>query len=927
MNLVSLHLKLLRGPLLAAVCLLATTWGGAEGIPSPREYFGFNIGDDYQVPNFTQAEAYFKQVAATSPRAKLTEIGLTEEGRMQYLMVVTSPENLKKVGRYQEIARQLAHAEGLTDAQARALAAEGKAIVWIDGGLHANETVGFSQLIEAVWQLNSRDDAETRRILNDVVILFVTPNPDGNELVGSWYMRSKDPARRSYNDLPRLFQKYIGHDNNRDFLLMNMKESRNLVRQLYVDWIPQIVYNHHQPSPRGAVVAGPPYADPFNYVFDPLLVTSIDALGAAMNSRLNLEGKPGYTQRGGPGYGFSAWWNGGLRTMPYFHNMIGILTEIHGSPWPTEIALVPDRLTPNSITPFPVPPQQWHYRQSIDYSISLNYAVLDYASRHRDELLYNIYAMGKKSIERGSADYWTLDPRRVAEIRQGYATEPAAAPLRERGVGSPAAGTPAQTPAGKYYDAVMKDPKLRDPRGYIVPADQSDFPTAVKFINALIRAGVSVQQATGNFTVAGKNYPAGSYVVKTAQAFRPHVIDMFEPQHPDADITPGDPTSWTLAYEMGVHFDRILDGFDGPFARIPYGELQSPPKGNAVASATGWLLSPLQNDSFILVNRLLAAGAEVYRLPEGAPEMKEFGRGTFYVAGGDAARSVLEKGSDLGVSIVSAAAKSTGGVRVAAARIALWDKYGGSMPSGWLRWIFEQYGFPFEVIYPGQIDAGGLRAKYDVIVFPTGAIPELQAAEAAEGHGDRGGPPRPEEIPEEYRSRLGSITSEHSIPQIRQFLEQGGRVVTIGSSTSLAYHLGLPVRDALVEMGPDKSEIPLSIKKLNIVNTILRATVDLTQPAAWGMAGEADIFFDDSPVFHLAPEAVTRGVTPIAWYASAHPLRSGRALGEAYLKDGLVGFTAPVGKGMLYAYGPEVAFRGQMHGTFKFLFNTLYLAK
>ncbi|WP_299291212.1 M14 metallopeptidase family protein, partial [uncultured Mucilaginibacter sp.] len=357
-------------------------------VPSPKEHFGFNIGDDYKLANYTQTEAYFKKLAASSDRARLVDIGLTEEGRHEYMMIVSSPENLKKLDRYKTISQKLAHADDLNDTQAKSLAAEGKAVVWIDGGLHATEVVGAHQLIETMWQLLSRNDEETMNILKNDIVLMTHANPDGQELVSNWYMREPNPKDRKM-DVPRLWQKYVGHDNNRDFYMMNMKESQNISKQLFVEWIPQIMYNHHQRGPAGSVLAGPPYRDPFNYVFDPLIVTSIDAVGAAMNNRLNVEGKPGYTQRAGSQ--FSTWWNGGLRTTPYFHNMVGLLTEIIGNPTPETVALVPDRLIPNGATPNPVVPQQWHFRQSIDYSVSLNYAVLDYAARYRTELLYNIY--------------------------------------------------------------------------------------------------------------------------------------------------------------------------------------------------------------------------------------------------------------------------------------------------------------------------------------------------------------------------------------------------------------------------------------------------------------------------------------------------------------------------------------------------------
>jgi hypothetical protein len=449
------------------------------------------------------------------------------------MLIVSSPENIKKLDRYKEISQKLAHAENLTDEQAHALAAEGKAVVWIDGGLHATETVGTHQLIETAYQLISRKDPETLRILDQDIILLTHANPDGQELVSNWYMQESKPEKRSYEQIPVLYEKYAGHDNNRDFYMMNLKETQNMARQLFVEWFPQILYNHHQAGPAGSVVAGPPYRDPFNYVFDPLVITSLDAVGAAMINRLNEEGRPGYTERSGSS--FSTWYNGGLRTTTYFHNMIGLLTEIIGSPTPSTVPLVPQRLIPNGATPFPVSPQKWFFRNSIDYSVSLNYAVLNYAQRYHDEILYNIYKMGRNSIDHGEKDYWTISPGKVDQINQKYqASLKNSSPRRNTNADTTSSRFGANTIPVKFYDSVMKNPANRDPRGYIISSDQKDFPTAVRFINALIQTGITIQKATGEFTVARKKYPSGSYIVKTNQAFRPHVLDMFEPQdHPN----------------------------------------------------------------------------------------------------------------------------------------------------------------------------------------------------------------------------------------------------------------------------------------------------------------------------------------------------------------------------------------------------------
>ncbi|MDN3586662.1 M14 family metallopeptidase [Pedobacter aquatilis] len=886
-----------------AFLISGSSFAVAQEVPSPKSHFGFDIGDDYQLANYTQTEAYFKKLAETSKRVKLVDIGKTEEGRSQYMLVVSSPENIKKLDRYKEISQQLAHAE-LTKEQAKALAQEGKAVVWIDGGLHATEVVGAHQLIQTAYEFASKTDAETKRILDDVIILFTHANPDGQELVSDWYMKEKDPKKRTTSGLPRLYEKYAGHDNNRDFFMLNLKETQNMGRQLFVEWIPQIMYNHHQAGPAGTVVAGPPYRDPFNYVFDATILTSLDAVGAAMHNRMNVEGKPGYTQRGGSV--FSTWYNGGLRTTTYFHNMIGLLTEIVGSPTPSEIPLVPSRLLPNGDSPNPITPRKWYFKNAIDYSVSLNYAVLGYAQRYHDELLFNIYQMGRNSIERGNKDNWSFSPKKIGAIN-------AAAKAQTAVVGE----FGRRTISTKAFDTVMTAPANRDPRGYILSADQPDFNSAIKFLNALIRTGILVQKATAPFTVAGKKYPAGSYVVKTDQAFRPHVLDMFEPQdHPNdfkyegsAPTAPYDAAGWTLAYMMDVKFDRFQEDFNGPFERIPFGQLLKPE--NKIPSGSNYVLSAAQNDSYVAVNDLLKAKADVYRSPE---------NGDFYVSASGNAKSILEKAN---VKIKSAAAPSNK-LKVNAGRIAIWDTYGGSMASGWVRWMMEQYHYNATIIYPQDIDAGNLKSKYDVILFVGGAIPALPSAGATGRGGGGFAAQTAQNVPEEYKKQTGRITPDKSIPQIKKFIEDGGSVVAIGSSTNLAYHLGLPVRNAMMEIvnGVEKR---LPDEKYYVPGSVLNVEVDTTQPANWGMEKEADVYFDNSPVFKLTGDAIANGkIKPLMWFNSATPLRSGWAWGQAYLQDGVTAFEAKIGKGKLLAFGPEVAFRAQTHGTFKLIFNQLY---
>jgi len=926
--------------LLLLLLLFAVAANGQARITSPKTQFGFNLGDDYRLTNYVQLTEYWKKLAQESDRMKLVEIGTTAEGRPILMAIITSPENHKKLNRYKEISRRLALAEGLSDAQARALAAEGKAVVWIDGGLHANEVLGAQQLMELVYQMVSMNDPETLRFLKDDILLAVCVNPDGLDLVSNWYMREPEPTKRSTAGIPRLYQKYIGHDNNRDFYMTTQPETEAINRIFYHEWFPQIVYNHHQTGPAGTVLFAPPFRDPFNYYHDPLVPLGLDLVGAAMHNRFAAEGKPGATTRSGAPY--STWWNGGLRTTVGFHNMIGLLTETIGNPTPMEIPFLPNKLLPKGDQAFPIAPQKWHFRQSVDYSITANRAVLDIASKHREDFLFNIYLMGKNSIARGSRDNWTIRPKALAEVQAAIAKD-AAAQTEATRRGTDAGATDTGDGAGpgrrgvpiKYYE-VLRNPVNRDPRAFVISSDQPDFLTATKFVNALIKNGITIQRATASFQAGGKTYPAGSYVVKTDQAFRPHVLDMFEPQdHPDDVPYPGGPPTppydsagWTLAYQMGVVFDRHLEGVEGPFEKInglatfPSGRIGPAPDGS---SGVGFLLSHQVNDSFIAINRLLGSAEEVYWLKRPfSLNGKSYGPGTIYIPNKPSTLAKLQKmATELGLHFESVAARPAGdALKLKPLRIGLWDRYGGSMPSGWTRFLLEKFEFPFTVVYPGKLDAGDLASKFDVLIFVTGGIPSRDPRGQVENPMDP--TPVAERIPAEYREHLGNVTVAKTVPQLKRFLEAGGTIISVGTSTSLATHAGVPIVSALTEKLPDGSERALPREKLFIPGSILQARVDNTNPLAYGVGERVDFFFDNSPVFRLKPEAALAGVKPVAWFENDKPLRSGWAWGQKYLQDGVAVIDAPVGKGRLLLLGPEITFRAQPHGTFKFLFNGIY---
>lgn len=891
----------------------------AEGhVTTPKEALGgHELGEDYFLANYSQLESYWQTLAKESDRAKLVEIGKTSEGRPQYMMIVSSPDNMKKLDHYKEIAARLAAAKDLTPDQARTLAQEGKAVVWIDGGLHASEVEPAQALMMAVYKALSDNDPEWLRILNDDIILFAQDNPDGQELEANWYMRNPDPLKRvggvstvpnALASTPTLYHKYIGHDNNRDFYMSAQLESTNINRVLFREWYPQIIYNHHQTGPQGSVVFMPPFRDPFNYNYNPLIMTELSEAGAAMHSRLVGEGKAGSTMRSGATY--STWYNGGLRTVSYFHNSIGILTEIIGNPTPMPLPLVPKSQLPRNDFPMPVPPQTWHLAQSISYSMSMNRSLLDYASRNKERLLYNIYNMGAENIKKGSEDSWTVTPVDIDALEAAAKGKPV----------PPGGGVDPS-----LYKTVIQAPEKRDARGYIISADQPDFPTAVKFLNTLIKSGVTVEKATAEFSVNGKSYPAGSYVVMAAQAYRPHVLDMFEPQHHPQDfeypggppIRPYDTTGYTLAIQMGVQYDRVLDGFTGPFQ--PVKDLLAPPPAKIVGDAkAGWLIDHQINDSFVVTNRLMKAKLPVYWVASpSSANGKNLGAGAIWIPASAKAKAIVDKAAaELGVTAYGMGSVPAGRlIALKAPRIALADIYGGSMPSGWNRWLLEQYEFPYTVVYPQRVDAGALRKDFDVLILPDGiGIPSHGMKPRRRGPGQ----PNAEDIPAQYKTWLGTYTPETSAPQIDAFLKAGGAVVAVGDSTGVAEMLKLPVSNPLVETVDGKTQ-PLPGTKFYVPGSVMSADVALGEPLTYGATKTVPIFFDSSPMFRINDGA--KGMKSLVSITSENSLISGWAFGQAHLKGTDAIVEACVGKGHLYLMGPEVNQRAQSQADFKFLFN------
>ncbi len=860
-------LRLLIGSI---ACVLAPALLGAQqaSVPHPRDGLGFTPGDDYQIADYTQMLDYFRRLDAASDRVRVEVVGKSTQGRDLIVAVITAPENFAKLDRYKTIARKLAFARELSDDEARALAKEGKAIVWIDSGLHALETAHAQHAFLLAYRMATDESEEIRRIRNDVIlVLMPSVEPDGMDTVAYWYRKT---VRTPYQDspMPWLFGTYASYDNNRDYFMQTQVETQVVSRLLYFEWLPQIVYNHHQGFYPARIFV-PPFPDPFNPNIDAGILRGIELIGAAMQHRFEQEGKDGVLSR----YGFSSWYNGSLRTTTYFHNMIGILSETtHDTPSPFfyDPKEMPARFgngwsTREPSTNYPRPwPGGWiHYREVLDYMLTGSLAVLDAASKYREDLLYRVYQVASHQIALGKTD---------------------------------------------------------PPVAYVIPPAQHDPPVAAKFIEVLMRGGVEVQRADAPFTADGRRFPAGSYVISLAQAYRPFVKDLLEPQrYPDVRAYPGGPpvppydnAGWTLSYQMGVRAVPIERPFPAPLT-----SLTAFPKATGGVSGSaryGFALDPRQNNTVTAVHRLWKLGRPVRRTPAPlAVGDTTLPPGAFVLPRGGSTDSLVRTfARDLGLAVHGLDAAPPSLAELRPKRIGVYKSWATEWVDdwvageGWVRWMFDQYEIPYRSLVNADVRQGNLRARYDVILIPDQALDDIVG-------GYRAGRrqfelPHRALPPPEYQGGIEDV----GVAALKTFVEQGGTLVLVDRACDLATErFGLAITNVLAGLKSTEFFGP---------GSIVRATVDTTQTLGFGMSSEAGVFFRKSRAFASSNPAVQT----IVAYGDRDVLLSGWLVGEPHLAGKGAVVEAPLGRGRVILLGFTPYFRGQPHGTFKLLFNALY---
>jgi hypothetical protein len=854
------------------LCLLSVSLGAAA-IPTPESVFGFRPGADYKLATYEQSVEYFKRVAASSKNVRLFEAGKTSQGRTMYYAVVSAPANLARLDRYREIARRLAHPQGLTDVEARRLAREGKAFVHIDGGLHSTEVAGWSHTPQLLYDIvNRAADRDVKFILDNVVLfLWPTINPDGQQIVAEWYMKNVG-TEYELSPLPQLYQEYVGHDNNRDAYMMNMIESR-AIEHTWRQWEPQIIYVHHQSGPFPTRIWLPPFSEPVGADTPYLMTREVNMIGMAIAKGLEEHGQVGATHMG---TAFDAWYPGYIDYAPMYKNIASFWTETALYQYATPHTYTIDDFPANmrdlrvqSLYSSPWPPGLWRLRDAVDYMETASWSVLEWAAKYKESLLVDRYKAG------------------VTQINEGGKTPPYA---------------------------------------YYVPKDQRDPVAPVELLRRLAFGGVRVYDTNAAWVVP---------MDQEFAAMAKEVLDV--QRYPDLRQYPGGPperpydaAGWSLPLQMGVRVEprmtpltnadrapmtllgelparlvkvapyeeglrRDAAPFDSVpgtgFDVVPGAAAIVPPAGRVKGSGPTLLVDPAQNNAFRAINAAWRANAAVARV------------GSRYAISGLSAAAQDDVVKSLALRAERSSAVLSGFSWTSAPRVGLFSPWTGSMDTGWTRWILEQYGFTPIAVRPEDFKQP-LAGRIDTLIIADDARMPVAGSTAGGGRGafGRGAALRPE-----YAYQL----TQDDLQRFEQFVRGGGTLVCLSNASQVAIdQFKLPVRNAVASLRSDE---------FFLRGSIVEVLPDTSHPVMAGMPDKAAVFVDFSPVFETLPGFNGK---VIAKYAdSGSPLLSGYLIGEKYLQGKAAALDVPLGDGHVILIGFRPTWRGQPFGTFKVLFN------
>jgi hypothetical protein len=759
-------------------------------LPSPESQLGFPVGADRKLADWKEIINYFTLLDKASDRVQVVELGKSTEGRPLVLAVITSPQNFARLDDILNIQRRLADPRQVHPDSLAGYLRRGRSVVMINCSIHSTEIAASQMAMELAYKLTSAADAATQEILDNVILLLSpSSNPDGIQLVVDWYKKYLGTPYEGTSP-PWLYHPYAGHDDNRDWFMLNLAETKLITAVQYQKWFPQIVYDVHQMGDKGPRFFFPPFYEVSNPNIDPILLRSILLIGGHVTTDLAAQGFTGIATE----WTFDTWWHGGMRSAPYFHNSAGLLSEAASCKLATPVEIKFDEIGGSGRgltnarefqTNFPEPWKGgwWRLRNIVDLELTASYSLLTLAARYRDQWLQNFYHLGQRAIEKG---------------------------------------------------------KKESPRAYVIPLQQHDPAAAQKLLDVMLLQGTEILRAKQGFVADGASYPAGTIVVDLAQPYRNNVVALFEKQkYPEKRRSPGGPleqpydvTGWTLPLQMGVQYfacsqeikdlaaDTINAFMPSSFRRL-FAANSSPEKGGH------FIISPNSLDAYKLVNRLLKKNQPVVWNRDKAPEKSQLLAQTN-------ADELTKAAQNLSVNIATATASAAGNTawRLKRPRTGIYRSYAPVADEGWTRFVLDEFEFDYKTLEDGDIRRGDFVNQLDAIIFPDQRDSTILLGRRTDDDDDN-------KYPSEFTGGIGTL----GLANVRRFVERGGTLLAFDNATRLFIRQwALPVIDELDGVKATEFSAP---------GSLFRGIVDANHPIAFGMPRETTLFFGSSSAFSV----------------------------------------------------------------------------
>ena len=833
----------------------------AQGIPTPEQFYGFQMGADGKLAHWNKIVEYFNLLSGQSDRVIVQNLGKSTMGNPFLLAIFSSPDNLKNLEKYRQINKKIADPRGLSEQEIEDLVKNGKYVCAISHSLHATEVGATQGVSELAHELVTSNDPTIQKILENTIFLMIPCfNPDGQIMVTEWFNKYKDTE---YNNtrLPYLYNSYTGHDNNRDGFQLTQKETQLFAKAIYRDWIPQAYVDHHQMGGSGARFYIPPYVDPIHPNVDPLIWLEHQLYGAHMAAALDLAGKSGIES----GSNYAGWVQSLFNNTTNYHNIAGMLTESANANWANPVYIMPDQLGGSRGRPgyFPQysmprlwPGGWWRLRNIVEQQLIVSKAVLELGARYREAMLRNMIAKAQGNSERGQ-------------------TEP--------------------------------------PYAYIIPKDQHDFPTAFRLVKIFQENGVEVNILNKPYQVGSRVFAPGSYVLSCAQPMRVFIKSFLEQvNYPDnqwtrshGDLSPMRPydlAEFSMSEQMGVEAVPVMYPLRDIVLTVKKDEL-TVPKGQVVGTGSAYIFGHNSTESFKAVNKCLENGYEVMWAKEGfTHNNNHYPPGEMIVKGGSNLSAFVRSLADeLGLDFISAPNRIPGGMyKLKPLRMGMYKRFaGGNMDEGWTNWLLQNFEFPFKSLFNKDVKDVKLADNYDVIIIPSDGTSRIVNGQGGEN------------IPPEFRGGIG----QEGVNNIREFVRKGGTLITLNGAWDFALTtFNLPIRNTVEEVPREEFYCP---------GSTLKAEIDTAHSLAFGMPKKALVLFKNGPVFNIVPSEANEDYEVIVTYPERDLLESGWLIGEEKIAKKAAMIVAKKGNGKILLIGFRVQHRVQTHGTFKLLFNSL----